>query len=389
MKKLLSLFLILLLLAGCGTSQTPAAEEPVHTDPTPPVTEPLTEPPTEPPTQPPDPIDELTASMTTEEKVGQLFLARYDAANAAAHTAQYHIGGWILFSGDFNGQTPESIRAEIDALQSLSPIGLLMAVDEEGGTVTRVSRYPAFRKKKFPSPRSLYAKGGEELLLSTEAEKCNLLTSLGLNVNMAPVCDITTDQAAFMYARSLGQDPETTGRLISAMVQTMQENHVGSVLKHFPGYGNNADTHTGIARDRRSLETLEAADLVPFQAGIDAGCGAILISHTIVEALDDSLPASLSPAVLSYLREEMGFDGVAVTDDLVMQAITDAYGAGEAAVMAILAGNDLLCSTEYVLQYEAVLAAVAEGRIPMDRIDEAVGRVLRWKQALGLLEFEG
>lgn len=393
MKKLLSLFLILLLLAGCGTSQTPAAEEPVHTDPTPPVTEPLTEPltepPTEPPTQPPDPIDELTASMTTEEKVGQLFLARYDAANAAAHTAQYHIGGWILFGGDFNGQTPESIRAEIDALQSLSPIGLLMAVDEEGGTVTRVSRYPAFREKKFPSPRSLYAKGGEELLLSTEAEKCNLLTSLGLNVNMAPVCDITTDQAAFMYARSLGQDPETTGRLISAMVQTMQENHVGSVLKHFPGYGNNADTHTGIARDRRSLETLEAADLVPFQAGIDAGCGAILISHTIVEALDDSLPASLSPAVLSYLREEMGFDGVAVTDDLVMQAITDAYGAGEAAVMAILAGNDLLCSTEYVLQYEAVLAAVAEGRIPMDRIDEAVGRVLRWKQALGLLEFEG
>lgn len=389
MKKLLSLFLILLLLAGCGTSQTPAAEEPVHTDPTPPGTEPLTEPPTEPPTQPPDPIDELTASMTTEEKVGQLFLARYDAANAAAHTAQYHIGGWILFGGDFNGQTPESIRAEIDALQSLSPIGLLMAVDEEGGTVTRVSRYPAFREKKFPSPRSLYAKGGEELLLSTEAEKCNLLTSLGLNVNMAPVCDITTDQAAFMYARSLGQDPETTGRLISAMVQTMKENHVGSVLKHFPGYGNNADTHTGIARDRRSLETLEAADLVPFQAGIDAGCGAILISHTIVEALDDSLPASLSPAVLSYLREEMGFDGVAVTDDLVMQAITDAYGAGEAAVMAILAGNDLLCSTEYVLQYEAVLAAVAEGRIPMDRIDEAVGRVLRWKQALGLLEFEG
>ena len=389
MKKLLSLFLLLLLLAGCGTSQPPAAEEPVHTDPTRTVTEPLTEPPTGPPTQPPDPIDELTASMTAEEKVGQLFLARYDAANAAAHTAQYHIGGWILFGGDFNGQTPESIRAEIDALQSLSPIGLLMAVDEEGGTVTRVSRYPAFREKKFPSPRSLYAKGGEELLLSTEAEKCNLLTSLGLNVNMAPVCDITTDQAAFMYARSLGQDPDTTGRLIAAMVQTMKENHVGSVLKHFPGYGNNADTHTGIARDRRSLETLEAADLVPFQAGIDAGCGAILISHTIVEALDDSLPASLSPAVLSYLREEMGFDGVAVTDDLVMQAITDAYGAGEAAVMAILAGNDLLCSTEYVLQYEAVLAAVAEGRIPMDRIDEAVGRVLRWKQALGLLEFEG
>ena len=379
MKKL-CVFLLCLLLVGCNAPQTPQESTPA----TMPTTE--TAPPTEPPTEPPtDPLAELIDTMTTEEKVGQLFLSRYDRANAESHISTYHLGGLILFAQDFQNQTPASISQEIAHLQASSPIPLLMAVDEEGGTVTRISRYQAFRSQKFPSIRSLYNKGGTELLLQTEAEKSQLLGSLGLNVNVGPVCDITTDPNAFMYSRSLGQDPDTTGSLIAQMVQVMKENHIGSVLKHFPGYGNNVDTHVGIAVDRRSLEALEAADLVPFRYGIGAGCDAILISHTIVTALDDTKPASLSPVVLDYLRTEMGFQGVAMTDDLVMEAITDAYGTGEAAVLAVLAGNDLLCSTEYVTQYKAVLAAVEDGRIPMERIDEAVYRVLTWKAKLGLL----
>ena len=379
MKKI-CLFLICLLLAGCAAA--PDGET------LPPVTQSPTQAPTEPPTEAPtDPLEELLKTMTTEEKVGQLFLSRYDGVNAQAHVEAYHLGGLILFAGDFQNETPESISQEIAQLQAVSPIPLLMAVDEEGGTVTRISRYPAFRSEKFSSPRSLYKQGGTSLLLETEAEKCQLLTSLGLNVNVGPVCDLTTDPNAFMYSRSLGQDPETTGTLIAQMVAVMGENRVGSVLKHFPGYGNNVDTHVGIAVDHRSLESLEAADLVPFRAGIGAGCDAILVSHTIVTDLDDTLPASLSPVVLDYLREEMGFHGVAMTDDLVMEAITDTYGAGEAAVLAVLAGNDLLCSTEYVTQYEAVLAAVQDGRISMERIEEAVYRVLTWKVKLGLLSF--
>ena len=375
MKKI-CLFLLCLLLTGCAASQV--------TETTPPVTEAPTLAPTEPPT---DPVADLVDTMTTEEKVGQLFLSRYDRANAETHIAAYHLGGFILFAGDFQNETPDSISQEIAALQAASSIPLLMAVDEEGGSVTRISRYSAFRSEKFPSPRSLYAKGGTSLLLETEAEKCQLLRSLGLNVNVGPVCDLTTDPNAFMYSRSLGQDPDTTGSLIGQMVQVMTQNRIGSVLKHFPGYGNNVDTHVGIAVDNRSLEALEAADLVPFQAGMDAGCDAILVSHTIVTALDETLPASLSPAVIQYLRQEMGFYGVVMTDDLVMQAITDTYGAGEAAVLAVLAGNDLLCSTEYAAQYEAVLAAVQDGRISMERIDEAVYRVLTWKTKLGLLSF--
>jgi len=168
-------------------------------------------------------------------------------------------------------------------------------------------------------------------------------------------------------------------------VTLMDSYSLGSCLKHFPGYGNNTDTHTGIAVDSRSLEELESHDLLPFAAGIQAGCDAILVSHTIVEALDPSSPASLSPAVHDYLRNTMGFTGVIITDDLVMQAITDAYGAGEAAVLAVLAGNDLLCSTEYAVQYEAVLAAVLDGRIDIDTLNNAVRNVLEWKIELGLI----
>ena len=118
---------------------------------------------------------------------------------------------------------------------------------------------------------------------------------------------------------------------------------------------------------------------------MDAGCGAVMVSHTIVECLDKELPASLSPAAHRYLRENMNFSGVIITDDLVMEAITDRYGAGEAAVMAVLAGNDLLCSTDYHTQYAAVLDAVLDGRIGMDTLSAAVRNVLEWKQTLGLI----
>ena len=242
-----------------------------------------------------------------------------------------------------------------------------------------------FRSRKFNSPRNLYQSGGLDNILMEEAEKCALLTSLGINVNLGPVCDIATDPNAFMYPRSLGENKDITSRYTEAVVSLMGDYDLGSCLKHFPGYGNNPDTHTGIAVDSRSLEELEGKDLLPFAAGIEAGCGAILVSHTIVEALDENLPASLSPAVHQYLRNTMGFSGVILTDDLVMQAITDTYGAGEAAVLAVLAGNDLLCSTEYMVQYESVLAAVLSGRIDIDTLNNAVRNVLEWKTELGLI----
>jgi beta-N-acetylhexosaminidase len=262
---------------------------------------------------------------------------------------------------------------------------MLIAVDEEGGTVCRVSEYSAFRESPFPSPRRLYEQGGMEAVLGIEAEKAYLLSSLGINVNMAPVCDITTTPGAFMYRRSLGQDPYTVGAFAMETTQIMGAFGGGAVWKHFPGYGDNADTHTGIAVDNRSLEQLESRDLIPFAMGAISGCDAILVSHSIISALDSEYPATLSSAVHFYLRNIIGFQGVIVTDDLVMSAITRSYTSAEAAVLAVLVGNDLLCSTDYPTQYAAVLEAVQTGRISQELLDDAVTRVLRWKQSLGLI----
>lgn len=385
--ELCALAALLLLIAGqlAAPAMAPMEEE-TETMPTEPVTvPPATVPPTDPPaTQPPDPVQARLAAMTTEEKVGQLFLARCPETGAAEAIQNYHLGGLVLFDRDFDSQTPDSLRRKLRDYQSAADIPLLIAVDEEGGTVTRVSSHTAFRTSRFASPRELYAQEGMELVLETEREKAQLLGGLGINVNLAPVCDISTQSGAFMYRRSLGQSTEITGQFVAGAIETMQSQGVAAVMKHFPGYGNNADTHVGIATDTRSLESLERADLQPFFDGIAAGGNAILVSHNIVTALDADAPASLSQAVHRYLRLAMGFDGVIMTDDLSMEAITQRYGAGEAAVLAVLAGNDLLCSTDYETQYRTVLDACTDGRISEDTLNQAAGNVLRWKQAMGL-----
>lgn len=377
-----------LLLCGCCVQPMPKASSRATLPPEPSAqvtTQSPTQVPTQAPTLPPDPVDLLLSGLTTEEKVGQLFLARCRKETAAEDIAQYHLGGLVLFDRDTEDETPESLRQTLERYQKAATIPLLIAVDEEGGSVVRISDKPAFRDAPFSSPRSLYEGGGMEALRTAEAEKDALLSDLGINVNLAPVCDITTDPAAFLYDRSLGQSPELTCQWVQIAVEEGQTYGIGCVLKHFPGYGNNADTHVGIAIENRSLEELEAQDLLPFAAGMEAGCGAVMVSHIQVTALDAEYPASLSPAVHRYVRETMGYNGVLVTDDLVMDAISVPYGVGEAAVLAVLAGNDLLISSDFPEQYAAVLEAIREGRISEEQIDNAVRRVLLWKQSLGLL----
>ena len=387
MKKFFCVILCLLL-CGCSVQPMPKASSRATLPPEPStqvMTQSPTQVPTQAPTLPPDPVDLLLSGLTAEEKVGQLFLARCRKETAAEDIAQYHLGGLVLFDRDTEDETPESLRQTLERYQKAATIPLLIAVDEEGGSVVRISDKPAFRDAPFSSPRSLYEGGGMEALRTAEVEKDALLSDLGINVNLAPVCDITTDPAAFLYDRSLGQSPELTCQWVQIAVEEGQTYGIGCVLKHFPGYGNNADTHVGIAIENRSLEEMEAQDLLPFAAGMEAGCGAVMVSHIQVTALDAEYPASLSPAVHRYVRETMGYNGVLVTDDLVMDAISVPYGVREAAVLAVLAGNDLLISSDFPEQYAAVLEAIREGRISEEQIDNAVRRVLLWKQSLGLL----
>ena len=204
-------------------------------------------------------------------------------------------------------------------------------------------------------------------------------------MNLAPVCDVSTDAGDFIYARSFGGDAAATSEFVTAAVGAIRDAGVAAVLKHFPGYGNNADTHTGVAIDKRPYETFEESDFLPFEAGIAAGAPFVLVSHNVVECMDAALPASLSPAVHEVLRETLGFDGIVITDDLAMDAVKQ-YANGEAAVLAVLAGNDMLITSDYQSDIPAVLAAVADGRIAEREIDAHVLRILRYKQAQGWIE---
>lgn len=337
----------------------------------------------------PDPIaaraKELLDGMTLEEKVGQMFIARCPETDAAQLAADYHLGGYILFGRDFKDKTAEQVTTDIQSCQDAAEIPLLIAVDEEGGTVNRVSSNPNLRSSPFRSPQSLYSEGGLELVRSDAQEKCRLLESLGININFAPVCDVSQDPADFIYDRTLGRDAQETSQYVAAVVETMAEEGMGSVLKHFPGYGNNTDTHTGVAYDDRPYDTFLTSDFLPFQAGIAAGADMVLVSHNIVSAMDEASPASLSPEVHRVLREDLGFTGVIVTDDLVMDGVRDFAGDDEAAVLAVQAGNDLLCCTDFQTQVPTVLAAVESGEITEEQIDAAVLRVLTMKLRLGIL----
>ena len=161
---------------------------------------------------------------------------------------------------------------------------------------------------------------------------------------------------------------------------------IGSVLKHFPGYGNNLNTHTGISLDERPYEHFMESDFLPFKAGIRAGAPAVLVSHNIVACMDEAYPASLSAPVHEILRRELGFEGVILTDDLAMDALKEYTDGGAAAVLALQAGNDMVLTTDYPTQIDAVLAAVEAEEIDEAQIDASVRRALEWKQSLGLLE---
>lgn len=328
---------------------------------------------------------QLLEGMTLEEKVGQMFLVRCPE-EATAAVSRYKVGGFVLFAREFEGETKETVRDKIASYQAESKVPMLISVDEEGGSVVRISKYREFRGSTFLSPRELYAVGGMERIAADTKEKAELLLSLGINVNLAPVCDISRNRNAFMYDRSFGGTAEETAEYVTAVTETAKEAGLGSVLKHFPGYGDNADTHEGIVYDTRSYELYTKNDFKPFLAGIEAGAGAVMVSHNIVQCMDTDLPASLSPEVHRILREELSFAGVILTDDLYMDAIQDFTGKEAAAVAAVLAGNDMLCCTDFTVQIPAVIGAVKEGRISEEQIDASVLRILKWKAELGVLE---
>ncbi len=331
---------------------------------------------------------DILSSMTLEEKVGQLFLARNPKTKEEGLNMinKYHVGGIIFFGRDFKNSNPDEFRTMIEDYNRSSKISLLTAVDEEGGTVCRASLYKSFRNEKFRSPAELYASGGLKKIKEDAAEKSEFLLNLGLNFNLAPVADISTNEDDFIFERSLGKGREETAKYVSETIKVMNKKNILSALKHFPGYGNNKDTHTGIAYDERSYESIAKNDLIPFESGIKAGAPVVMVSHNIVKSIDPEMPASISEKVTGILRNRLSFDGVIMTDDLSMDAIKDFTESGEAAVLAILAGCDLLCCSDVETQYNAVMSAIIKGRITEERIECSTLRIINLKLKYGIFE---
>lgn len=330
-------------------------------------------------------LKKIVKEMTLEEKLGQIFLWSHVDADVEAGVEAMQPGGLVLFAADLANMSGDEVRAKLAGIQSKAKLPLLMCVDEEGGTVVRVSRQPQLRSEKFKSPIALRQEGGLELVKKDAEEKCRFLRSFDINVNFAPVADMSSNPEAFIYPRVYGGDVAETAEYTKAVCEIMSREQVGSSLKHFPGYSDNRDTHKELAVDSRPLEQFEKEDLVPFQTGIDGGADSIMVSHTIVECFDAQQPASLSPVVHQYIRNKMGFDGILMTDDMNMQAIVKHCKGEDPCVRALECGNDMLMIQDIASGIKRVRAAVEDGRVPMEHLDRSVLRVLRWKHKLGLL----
>lgn len=330
-------------------------------------------------------IDDMISKMTVEEKVGQLFYVNCRGADMTEAITEYHIGGVLLFGADFEGKTKSEVVATNSQMQDLAKIPLIIGTDEEGGTVVRASSNSNLRDEPYLSPSDTFSEGGWSAIEDDAYDKAEFLLSLGVNVNMAPVCDLTSDPYAFMYYRSFSSDVDYDCRFVDTVVSASKDKQLGTVLKHFPGYGNNGDTHTYSSTDSRTFSDLQENDFLPFKSGIDAGADSILVSHLVVNCMDSQNPASLSSAVNKVIRDTLDFDGVIMTDDLEMAAVSDLTTDEALSVMAVKAGNDFLCCGDIDTEYNALLTAVKNGEISTERIEQSVKRILIWKKNLGIL----
>ena len=208
------------------------------------------------------------------------------------------------------------------------------------------------------------------------------MSNLGINLNLAPVVDISTNSSDYMYKRTLGQNAELTATYAKTVIKASKGNKVSYTLKHFPGYGNNTDTHTGSSTDTRTYHDIYSNDLVPFRSGIEEGAEAVLISHNIVTSIDSKNPASLSPAIHDLLRKDLNFTGIVITDDLAMAAIPKNQNA---VLKAIQAGNDLIITNDYQNDIQSVKQALEDETLQEKLIDYLAFRILAWKYYKGLL----
>ena len=349
--------------------------------------------PTPTPVPTPSPEERLLAEMTLHEKVCQLFIVQpagltpgeLTAAGEAAQRAleEYPVGG--LLYDDSNLVTMDQTKTMLSNAQSFSKIPLILTCDEEGGRVNRLMHTVG---TTYIGPMLDFKDQGPEKAAENAKTIASDMKSCGFNMDLAPVADVWSNpKNTAIGDRAYSDDFQQAVRLVAAAVGGFHEGGVACTLKHFPGHGDtSADSHYGSVYVYKTLDQLREAELLPFKAGIEAGADAVMMGHLIIADADEQ------PALLSYkivtelLREELGFDGVVITDSLTMQAMTDHYGSGDIVVGAVQAGVDLLlCPQDLEEAVAALTQAVENGTVSRERLDESVLRVLRLKTGRGII----
>lgn len=337
--------------------------------------------------------------LTQEEKIAQLFVIGMSNNSDLEELKNYQFGGYLFFKDFFDNKTEEQVKQTIDNFQKDADIPLLIAIDEEGGRVVRASSNPKLAKEPFKSPSELYKNGGLEAIKQDTIKKSMFLERLGINLNFAPVVDIATNSEDYMFKRALQEGKKLTAKYAKTVISASKGYKVSYTLKHFPGYGSNKDTHTGISQDERTYEEIYNNDLEPFRAGIEVGAEVVMVSHNVVTSIDKNNPASISKEVHNLLRNDLGFNGIIITDDINMGAIKNEYTVADSIVKAIQAGNDMIIITidknskdkitntkiDYKTVIESVKNALEKGEITDNDIDTALRRILAWKYYKGLM----
>ena len=334
--------------------------------------------------------DSCIAEMSLENKVAGLFMVTPEALTGVDTVIQagdttkqklseYPVGGLVYFSK--NIKSADQLKEMLDTTRNTMIYPVFLAVDEEGGSVSRVAG--AGLADDVGDMSEIGSTCDPEKAKEAGTAIGTYLSQFGFNVDFAPVADVVSAENAVIGNRSFGSDPNVVGTMVAAEVQGLQESGVSACLKHFPGIGDTTtDTHDEKTVSEKTLEDMQQTDLPAFQSGIDAGADFVMVSHmSLPNVIGDDTPCSLSGAVISdLLRNQLGYNGIVITDALDMSAITDSYSSAEAAVKAIEAGADMLLMPEnFEEAYQGLLEAVQNGTISEDRINESLKRIYRVK----------
>lgn len=385
MKKLIIFLLAALLLAGCST---PAVETTSPTE-----TNAIVE-----TTLSPDPMDELLTGMTLRQKVGQLFITRPeqllpDAGPITEMTpdleealAEYPLGGLILFAD--NVVMPDQLLALNQGLAECAGIPMFIAVDEEGGLVARLGNNKAFGLRRYASAKMVGLSKDPAKALEMGQTIGGYLAEYGFNLDFAPVADVNTNPSnPVIGSRAFSSKPEVAAQMVVAFADGLEENGIIATFKHFPGHGDTAeDSHSGLAVVNKTLEELESCEFLPFLEATSRDM--VMVGHiALPNVTGDMTPATLSRQIITdILKEQLMFEGLVVTDAMEMGAIVETYGSGTAAVAALQAGCHIILIPENLPEaFDAVLAALEDGSLTMEWLDETVKQILQFKQLHGIL----